>query len=184
MATRHPTLFPSWLRPPYHFLPSTTAQLSMNRDIRPNRPGAGAASPPRSHRHNYDDRNRDYAPSDRHGSSGRDQRRPNREPEPDSRSGYGESGGYGGRNDQRRPMETNRRYGETLSTGSTTSTNSSSGSSLLDRMKVKSYDTSARTSFEDDYDTPTQSGGWVRKPTSLRTQKHIPQEEGLFYVLF
>jgi hypothetical protein len=78
--------------------------------------------------------------------------------------GYPDRGGYNWSNNN------------TLSTGSTTSTNSSSGSSLLDRMRVRSADTSARTSIDGDSERmPARGGGRARKPPAF--QEHSEREE-------
>lgn len=124
----------------------------MSRNIRPNRPGAGAYPAAASSR--YEEYEDDYPSSSRY---------LNKETAsiPSSRGaavlGRSDAGG---------------RYGQTLSTGSTASTTSSSGSSLLERMKMKSYDSSARTSLDDDRDMPTRQNGptWARKPGMLRSQ--------------
>jgi len=70
--------------------------------------------------------------------------------------------------------------------GASTTSSSSGGGSLLDRMKVKSYDTSSRTSIDEDYDNkPRQPSAatWARKPGATRQQ--IPEErrEGMLLSL-
>jgi len=81
--------------------------------------------------------------------------------------GYPDRGGY------------SRSNNNTLSTGSTTSTNSSSGSSLLDRMRVRSTDTSTRTSIDDDSErTAPRGGGWARKPPAVQENRQREEELG------
>jgi len=81
--------------------------------------------------------------------------------------GYLERGGY------------SRSNNNTLSTGSTASATSSSGSSLLDRMKVRSADTSARTSIDDDGErTPARRGGWARNPPAVQENRQREEELG------
>lgn len=56
----------------------------------------------------------------------------------------------------------------------------SSGGSLLDRMKVKSYDQPSRTSVDEDYDNrPRQPSAatWARKPGATRQQAPEPRRE-------
>ena len=81
--------------------------------------------------------------------------------------GYRDRGGYSRSNDN------------TLSTGSTASTTSSSGSSLLGRMKVRSVDTSARTSIDDDGERmPARRGGWARNPPAVQENRQREEELG------
>lgn len=80
--------------------------------------------------------------------------------------GYQDRGGYS-------------RSNNTRSTDSTASTNSSSGSSLLSRMKVRSTDTSTRTSIDDDSErTPPRGGGWARKPPAVQENRQREEELG------
>lgn len=137
----------------------------MNRNIRPSRDrdraGAGGAyQPPSAAR--YEEYEDDYPASSRYLSRDRDP-----PPAPASRPAAVLGRGNRGQQDY-----AGVRYGQTLSTGSTTSTTSSSGSSLLDRMKVKSYESSARTSLDDDRDAPRQQSNstWARKPGTLHRQ--------------
>jgi hypothetical protein len=119
----------------------------MSRDPRPNRSGAGAYPPPTRRYEEYED---DYPPTSRYYSQ---------DPPASSERGSGQR---------------NKGYGPGLSTGSSTS---ASGGSLLDRMKVKSYDTSSRASLDDGYDSkPRQPTAptWARKP-GVGRQQHIPE---------
>jgi hypothetical protein len=132
----------------------------MSRDIRSNRTAARDYPPPaRSKYEEYEDEYpavSRYFPQEDTGRSGRgydDQRRPSQ------RDNYNDSGRY----------------------GQSASTTSGSGSSLIDRMKVKSYDAPARTSVDDDraYETPRQSAAtWARKPGMKQPQaRHqVPEE--------
>ena len=141
----------------------------MSRNIRPNRnrTGAGAYQPPSAGR--YEEYEDDYPASSRYLSRDRDPA-----PAPASRPAA-----ILGRGDRGQQEYGGGRYGQTLSTGSTTSTTSSSGSSLLDRMKVKSYESSARTSFDDDRDPPRQQSNatWARKPGTIGRQIREEREE-------
>lgn len=97
-----------------------------------------------------------------------------------SQGSYG-AGSNGRRDDARYPDRGgyNRSNNNTLSTGSTASTNSSSGSSLLDRMRVRSTDTSARTSIDDDSERmPARRGGWARNPPALQENRQREEELG------
>jgi hypothetical protein len=120
----------------------------MSRDPRPSRSGAGAYPPSTRRYEEYED---DYGPTSRYYSQ---------DPPASSAKSYNWR---------------NKDYDPGLSTGST---NTSSGGSLLDRMKVKSYDTSSRASLDDDYDSkPRQpiAPTWARKPGAGRQQR-IPEE--------
>jgi curved DNA-binding protein CbpA len=157
----------------------------MSRNIRP---GAGAFPPrPSRSRHN-DGYNYTSDPGgrgggDHYGKAGRNDY--SRHGGDDgyysqSHSSYG-AGSNGRRDDGGYPDRSgySRSNTNTLSTGSTTSTTSSSGSSLLGRMKVRSSDTSARTSIDDDSERmPARGGGWARKPPAVQENREREEELG------
>ncbi|PVG02281.1 hypothetical protein CPB86DRAFT_619730 [Serendipita vermifera] len=127
----------------------------MSRDIRPNRAAArDYPPPPRSKYEEYEDEYpavSRYFPQEDTGRSGRGYDNSRR---PSQRDEYNDSG----------------RYGQTTS----------SSGSLMDRIKVKSYDAPARTSQDDDraYDTPRQSAAtWARKPGVKQTPTRTPVPE-------
>lgn len=127
----------------------------MSRDIRPNRPGAGAfPSKAPSRFEEYDD---EYPSRNRYHSDDY--------PAPSGRS-----------SDARRGPVNNGRYDQTTS-------GSSAGSTLLERMKNKNHDYSGRGVADDEYDSPReQKATWARNTggSSLRTQRadrQAPRDE-------
>jgi hypothetical protein len=140
----------------------------MSRNTRPSRDRGVAYQPPSAAR--YEEYEDDYPASSRYLSR-------DREPAPAPASRPAAVLGRGNRGQQ---DYAGGRYGQTLSTGSTTSTTSSSGSSLLERMKFKSYESSARTSLDEDRDAPRQQSNatWARKPGILQRQIREEREEG------
>ena len=68
--------------------------------------------------------------------------------------------------------------GRTNSQRNQGSSAASSGGSLLDRMKVKSYDQPSRTSVDNDYDSrPRQAttATWARKPGGTANRQQAPE---------
>jgi len=162
---------------------ATTATPTMSRNIRP---GAGAfpSRPTRSRQNDDYSHMSDPGGGGNYGKAGRNDY--SRHGGDDvghysqSQRPYG-AGSNGRRDDGGNPDRSgfSRSNNNTLSTGSTASTTSSSGSSLLGRMKVRSADTSARTSIDDDSErTPVRGGSWARKPPAVRENRQREEELG------
>ena len=137
--------------------PFSLLSIIMSRNIRPNRAGVGAgggALPAKasSRFEEYDD---EYPSRNKYHS----------DDYPTQTNAPGRT------TDARRGPVNNGRYDQTTS-------GSSAGSTLLERMKNKNQDHSGRGNVEDEYDSPReQKATWARNPgaTSLRTQRADPK---------
>jgi len=140
----------------------------MSRNIRPGHNNPGAFPAPRASREEY-----------RGGSTTPNRSASTTRPQQDA---YGSSSGnssysqrsrtYDRGNSEARPA----RSGQTLSNSSAGS-GVSSGSSLLERMKVRSTDTSARTSFDEEYEPKAPAGRWAKKPTSISRHQEMDEDD-------